>query len=66
MSLAVEQSSSPVEPLVALLGPSDGKETAISRDSLLQPDSRLAHIFVGPGVVGPAVHLLDLLHQNPS
>lgn len=62
----MEQRSSPVEHLVAHLVLLDGEGTAVSRDSVIRPDSPLAHIFVGPGVLEPAVHFLDLLHQNPS
>jgi len=51
---------------VVLLSPSDGGEMAISHDSVLLSDSLLPHIFVGPGVVGPAIRFSDEHHHNQS
>lgn len=64
MSLVVERRSNPAEPLVALRGPSDGEESAISPDFALCSDSLLPHIFAGPGVGGPAVRFLDGLRHS--
>lgn len=65
-SLVVEPKSSSAEPEVALLCPSDVEESTRFRVSALGLDSPWPHIFAGPGVVGPAVHLLDELIHIPG
>ncbi|MEJ1283802.1 olfactory receptor 855 [Cricetulus griseus] len=65
-SLVVERKSSPVEPVVALLGPSDDEERARFPDSAPGSDPPWPHIFVGPGVVGPIVRFLDGLLHTPE
>ncbi|XP_035297595.1 zinc finger protein 431-like, partial [Cricetulus griseus] len=49
----MEHKSSPAEPVVALLSPSDDEERARFRDLAPGSDPPWPHIFVGPGVVGP-------------
>ena len=57
-SLVVARMSSPAEPAVALRGLSDVGEKATSPDTCPRSDSRLPHIFAGPGG-GPVVRFLN-------